>query len=84
MRQYDIPNQLTLNNVNIELKTISTIIKNNPEVTINLGNITKIDSAGIALLIELHNITHSLHHKIHYSNITNNITSLCNLYQIKL
>ena len=58
------------------------LLSNN--LIIDLSNINKIDTAGVATLLELKNQAKNSLHKISYINTSDNIKNLCNLYQITL
>ncbi len=53
-------------------------------VTLDLTHIDYIDSAGIALLLELDNIAKTKKSRVVFSGTNSKIDRLCELYQIKL
>lgn len=73
-----LPNELTKHNVSKWIKQNKNLGSWNTE-TIDTSNISKIDSAGIALLIEL-----KQKYQLNYINISQVVSRLANLYQIKL
>ena len=73
-----LPNELTKHNVSKWIKQNKDLGSWSTEAT-DTSNINKIDSAGIALLIEL-----KQKHQFNYININQVVSRLASLYQIKL
>lgn len=81
---YSLPESLTKINVLICFKEIQEHVnKIKSGLNIDCTEVINIDSAGIALLLEL--ITpHKFHHQIKLVNLSASIHELCALYQINL
>lgn len=71
-------------NILSELKKISGIISINNVIDIDLDNIVSIDSAGIALFIELKNIAACQSKRLNFLNPTPDILRLCQLYRVNI
>jgi len=84
MLDYSFCAQLTYDVANRERDTVIDLLQQHKQLQINLDNIVQIDSAGIALLVELKNIAHAMHGQITYLGATNDILKLCSLYDIEI
>lgn len=73
-----LPNELTKHNVSKWIKQNKNLGSWSTEA-IDTSNISKIDSAGIALLIEL-----KQKYQFNYINISQVVSRLASLYQIRL
>ncbi|MCE2706146.1 MAG: STAS domain-containing protein [Proteobacteria bacterium] len=82
--QYQMSSKLLINNISKELNTLSDLIIKNDSLQINLEHVDHIDSAGIALFIELKQIAQTHGKNISFINLTSSITKLCQLYQVNL
>ncbi|MBY0379676.1 MAG: STAS domain-containing protein [Burkholderiales bacterium] len=76
--------KLRFDTVPEQLSTISDLLKNNKVLEINLKNVTDIDSAAIAMLIELKNIANTNGTQISFVNSSQDVLRLCKLYCINL
>ena len=76
--------KLKLDTVPYQLSTIYGLLKNNEKVEVNLENITDIDSAGIAMLIELRNFADTNGSKISFIHPSADVMRLCQLYRINI
>lgn len=56
----------------------------NTLINIDLGQIQQIDSAGIALLLELKNLANKANYSVEFTNLPDNIVNWCNLYRVVL
>ena len=77
-------NTLDLYNVMQQLDTIQKLFKPNIIFEITLSNISHIDSAGIAFLLELKKIAIKINCTILFTEIPQKILVLCKLYDIIL
>ncbi len=84
MSTYKLPNSLLVSNVTQLLSEFNKHIDSKALVTIDLSNISNIDSAGLAFLIELK--TNCIHnnYKINFTNPSEPVINFCKLYQITL
>ncbi len=83
MTTIQLSGELVIETINKQITNITkTHLQNN--LTIDLTNINKIDTAGIAMLIDLQAQSHKASKQISYINIPIHVSSLCTLYQIKL
>lgn len=82
--QYQLPILLTHNNITLQLNMLVNLLKDNPIIELNLANIKAIDSAGVALLIELKEQAVSLNKQIIYHNHTTELINLCKLYNVTI
>lgn len=82
--QHTFQNKLLINTVMPELNQASMLLNNVDNLHIDLNNITHIDSAGIALLIELKSIAKQQNKQLFYDNPTPDILRLCKLYQVNI
>ena len=83
MTTIQLTGELVINTINKQIANIAkTHLQNN--LTIDLANINKIDTAGIAMLIDLQEQSHKASSSVDYINIPTHVSSLCTLYQIKL
>jgi ABC-type transporter Mla MlaB component len=81
---YSLPNSLNKSNVLACLKEIQAQA-HTPKLELNIdcANVLNIDSAGIALLLELTTLN-KFHHPLKLINLSASIHELCALYQINL
>ncbi len=85
MEQYNFGDTpLTITTVGALYKTILDVLTKSRALTINLGLINKIDSAGIAFLLELKSVAKQKHYKLEFINISDSVQNFCQLYQISL
>ena len=79
----ELNGDLTIETINSQVITIgkSHLSEN---ITIDLSKIGKIDTAGIAMLLDLQVQAHHASKHISYINTPDNIKNLCDLYQIIL
>ncbi|MFN8769880.1 MAG: lipid asymmetry maintenance protein MlaB [Neisseriaceae bacterium] len=84
MKEYTFQNRLLLTTLTAELKNVSLVLDKTDNLVIDLSNISSIDSAGIALLIELKNIAKQKNKQLFYNNPTEDITRLCKLYRVTI
>ena len=75
--------ELVINTINNQLELIN-LNHLSDETVIDLSNISKIDTAGIAALLDLNAKSLKFSKKIKYTNVPINIQNLCKLYQITL
>lgn len=68
---------LLISNVMSIRKEILQMIANNQKIDLDMSDIKEIDSAGIALLIEL-----KLTGRINFINQSNPVLNLCQLYKV--
>lgn len=79
-----IEGNLIYENVEAQFDCFASLITNNKEVSFDLSKLETIDTAGLALLIELKNLAKSCNHKLSFENSGNQIITLCQLYKINL
>ena len=85
MTQYALDTtHLTVDHITRVMKVVRGLFLSNSNIAINLSNIQKIDSAGVALLIELENMANKNNATIKFTNIPKIISQLCHLYGVKL
>lgn len=61
---------------------LSKMIVKNSKAIVDLAGIEVIDSAGIAMLIEINNMAKSLDHQIYFYNPSPIVSDFCNLYEL--
>jgi ABC-type transporter Mla MlaB component len=84
MHEYKLKNSLLINNVTKLLRQFNKHINSGGSITLDLSDVSNIDSAGLAFLIELK--TNCIHNncKINFINLSEPIINFCKLYQITL
>jgi ABC-type transporter Mla MlaB component len=75
---------LVIDNINLLLEQLSLVISPNQSVILDLSIVPNIDSAGIALLVELKKIAKKNQCALQFINPTIDIKNLCQLYQVVL
>ncbi len=84
MHNYKLTSALLINNVTKLLRQFNKDIKSESSITLDLSNVSNIDSAGLAFLIELKaNCMHN-NCKINFLSPSEPIINFCKLYQITL
>ncbi len=84
MHEYKLKSSLLINDVTKLLRQFSKLITSESSITIDLSDVSRIDSAGLAFLIELKtNCTHNSC-KISFINLSEPVINFCKLYQITL
>ena len=83
MRSYELPHNLGKNNVMDYLEQIQQQLTTASQLEVDCHQVTQIDSAGIALLIELTNLAKTKA-QLKLTNLSPSILNMCALYQIKL
>ena len=81
---YQFCNNLIADTASKQLDAISAFMTSNKNIEVDLSNILNVDSAGIALLIEIKNLAVSSAVKLTYTNTPPLIERLCQLYHIIL
>jgi ABC-type transporter Mla MlaB component len=81
---YQFPPQLDYKQVTMQLKTVVTLLKQNRGLDIDLANICRLDSAGIALLIDLRNLANRHNWQLNYLSPTTEVLKLCSLYGVSI
>jgi ABC-type transporter Mla MlaB component len=76
--------ELTFLNVKVQLEKWSKIILDTKKLDMDLLNLTKIDTSGIALLLELKKIAKKHNCRLNFINQTEQLKKLCQLYQVTL
>lgn len=76
--------QLVISNINNYLKEFSNTISKSPELTFDLSNISDIDSAGLAFLLELKKLAKQANCSLKFINSNDQVERLCQLYKISL
>ncbi|MBX9598617.1 MAG: STAS domain-containing protein [Burkholderiales bacterium] len=84
MLDFALPQELTNANVNQLLDQILAKLKTVESLNLDCGQVVNIDSAGIALLLELKSITSKQNIKLDLQNVSASIYALCELYAIKI
>jgi ABC-type transporter Mla MlaB component len=72
-------NRLLVNTITNSLKEVKMILESNERIEFDLSQVSEIDSAGIAFLIEL-----KITGRIFFKNASPQIENLCQLYKITL
>jgi ABC-type transporter Mla MlaB component len=76
--------KLTLDNISEQINAVSELLLPRTELEINLSNIQRIDSAGVAFLLEIKKIASTKSCKVKLTSIPSIISHLCHLYDINL
>lgn len=84
MLDFVLPQELTNANVNQILDQILAQLKTAESFNLDCSQVVKIDSAGIALLLELKTVTLKQNKPLVLQNISPSIRALCELYTIKI
>lgn len=81
---YKLTTPLVISNIASQLKILTQTICTSKEVNIDLSKLPDIDSAGIAMLLELKHIAKIQKCNLIISNPTSFILRLCDLYKINI
>jgi len=84
MATHKINEPLLIDNIALLLQQLVKLINHTKEITIDLSGVNAVDSAGIAFLLELKNIARIQSSALTFTNITEEISNLCQLYKVKL
>lgn len=84
MTEYNFYNPLVIDTVYSHHKNLIKLVQELQELTLDLSGVTKIDSAGIACLIELKNIAKQTNCNLMIINKPPIVQNLCELYKITL
>ena len=84
MLDFALPQELTNANVNQLLDQILAKLKTVETLNLDCSQVVNIDSAGIALLLELKSIASKQNIKLNLQNKSASICALCELYAIKI
>lgn len=84
MLEYKLGAKLLIENSKEQLSKLSQLVSKEKQLQLNLSNITSIDSAGIALLIEIKQLARKNNCALTYTYPTALIENLCQLYKITL
>jgi|LauGreDrversion4_2_1035121.scaffolds.fasta_scaffold204747_2 ABC-type transporter Mla MlaB component len=84
MLDFALPQELTNANVNQLLDQILAKLKTAESLNLDCSQVINIDSAGIALFLELKSITSKQNIKLDLQNVSASIYALCELYAIKI
>lgn len=79
-----IEGSLIYENIENKIEYFTHLVTNNKEILFDLAKLETIDTAGLALLIELKNLAKSCNHKLGFENGGNQIITLCQLYKVNL
>ena len=81
---HKLQHSLIASNIAIQLPPLKRLVLANLNLTFDLSNVTNIDSAGIAFLVELKNIAKINKCNLVFTNPSTQINHLCQLYKISL
>ena len=84
MITHKLQKSILATNIANQLPVLKRIIFANKDVTFDLSNVSNIDSAGIAFLIELKNTAANKSCNLVFINPSTQINNLCQLYKITL
>ena len=84
MLDFILPQELTNANVNQILDQILAQLKTVESLNLDCSQVVNIDSAGIALLLELKSVAIKQNKQLDLQNISTSIRALCELYTIKI
>jgi ABC-type transporter Mla MlaB component len=82
--QYQLPPQLDYKQVPYQFKMVVDLLKQNRGLDIDLSTISRVDSSGIALLVELKNMAKRHNWQLNYLSPTSEILKLCSLYSLNI
>ena len=82
MHIHKLKSSLLINDVSSLLKEFETYIIPSNIVTIDLGDVSNIDSAGVAFLVELKVSGRQQNCQISFVNISKPVINFCQLYQL--
>ncbi len=81
---HKLPAIITLNHIASQLPSLKKLLKKDVLVEFDLSEVKHIDSAGIAMLLELRNIAFQLQCQLKFINSNNVIERLSKLYKVEL
>ena len=84
MSQYKLTSALLIKNVNQLLGEFTKRIQKDGSICIDLTDVTNIDSAGVAFLVELKALARLKNCQISFINIPTPVANFANLYQLNL
>lgn len=73
-----------MGNVNSLIKPLLKLIAINSQLKIDLANITTIDSAGVAFLVELKSAAKQKNCELQFVNLPESVNKFCQLYQVTI
>ncbi len=80
----NLPQEITINNANVVLKTISELVDSSDvnEITLSLSVIAYCDSAGIAVLLEAKKYAASVQKQLYFSCPNQQLQDLANFLKV--